>query len=86
MPTKRANPFYVLLVLVGILFGITTCAYGVMTVKMSTAEGIASSADSPVVQFMSQHGLKLLVAELAVLGMTTFAAIGTDSYWSKEKP
>lgn len=86
MPQKKpVNPFYVLLVIVGVIFGLTACAYGVMTVKMSTAAGIAQSAGSPVVQFLSDHGLTLLLVEIAVLAVTTFAAIGTDSYWTKDR-
>lgn len=86
MPQKRTNPFYVLLVVLGVVFGLTACAYGVMTVKMSTAEGIAGNADSPVVAFLSEHGFIVLLVELALLGVTTFAAMATDKYWSNEKP
>ncbi len=86
MPQKKAaNPFYVLLVIVGIVFGLTACAYGVMTVKMSTAAGIAENASSPTVQFLSEHGLTLLMVQIAVLAVTTFAAMATDSYWTKDK-
>ena len=86
MPQKKAaNPFYVLLVIVGVIFGLTACAYGVMTVKMSTATGIAENAGSPTVKFLSEHGLTLLMVEIAVLAVTCFAAMATDSYWTKDK-
>jgi hypothetical protein len=81
---KPVNPFYVLLVILGIIFGITACAYGVMTVNMSTAEGIATHASVPVMQFLSKHGLTVLLVELALLGVACFAAMGTDSYWAKK--
>ena len=31
---------------------------------------------------MDQYGNRLMVIELAVLGLTTFAAMGTDRFWS----
>jgi hypothetical protein len=84
MPSQKPfNPFYVLLVLLGIVFGVTACAYGVMTVKMSSAAGVASSLDSPVLAFLNDHGLTLLLVELALLALASFAAMGTDSYWTK---
>lgn len=82
---KATNPFYVLLVIVGVVFGLTACAYGVMTVKMGTAAGIAENANSPVIRFLNEHGLTLLAVEIGLLALTTFAAIGTDSYWTKDK-
>ena len=81
---KPVNPFYVLLVILGVVFGITACAYGVMTVKMSTVEGIASTSQSPVMKFLNDHGLTVLLVELALLGVACFAAMGTDSYWAKK--
>jgi hypothetical protein len=81
---KPVNPFYVLLVILGIIFGITACAYGVMTVKMSTVEGIAMASDVPVMKFLNDHGLTVLLVELALLGVACFAAMGTDSYWAKK--
>jgi hypothetical protein len=86
MAQKYSNPFYVLLVIAGVAFGITACAYVVMTVKMSTAAGIASAGDLPAVKFMSEHGGTVLIVELVVLAVTSFAAMATDSYWIKNKP
>lgn len=85
MSQKKAfNPFYVLLVILGVIFGITACMYGVMTVKMSTAIGVAANANSPVLTLMSEHGLTILLVELALLGLACFAAMATDSYWTKD--
>ena len=35
--------------------------------------------------FMEQHGLALMIVELVVLAILTFAAIGTDDYWMRER-
>ncbi len=88
---KRVNPFYVVLVLVGVAFAVTACAYGVMAVKQLHASDLQlpgqddkrlPSADAGFIQFMDQHGNRLLVVELAALGLATFAAMGTDRFWS----
>lgn len=34
-------------------------------------------------QFMDQHGMKLLVGEVLLLGLFTVGAIGTDEYWQR---
>jgi hypothetical protein len=80
---KRTNPFYVFLVFVGILFTITACAYCVMAIKKSdpAQAAAAGSAAFSLVDFLSRYGLHVLVGELALLGLATFAAIGTDGYW-----
>lgn len=80
---KRVNPFYSALVIVGVLFSLTACAYGVMTVR-----GLEpSNADEGgLIGFLDQYGLWILMGELAVLGLLTVAAIGTDEYWTRRHP
>ena len=83
--SKSTNPFYILLIGVAVLFAITACGYGVMTVRLIDP---SQSADGPpagraFVDFFDRHGLTLLVAELVVLAMATFAAMATDDYWDR---
>ncbi|HTN76609.1 MAG TPA: hypothetical protein VL096_15220 [Pirellulaceae bacterium] len=82
-PQKHINPFYVILVVLGVVFAITACAYGVMTVKMSTAQGISESAGAGLIALMNTHGLMILLVELGLLAVATFAAMATDDYWQK---
>jgi hypothetical protein len=74
------NPFYVLLMVVGVVFTITMCAYAVMTVRLG------QSAEPPPTEglmwLLSEHGLAIIVVELAVLGLATVLAISTDEYWT----
>ncbi len=77
---KATNPFYAALLVVGVAFAITACAYGVMTVRgldprMADEQGL--------VGLMRQHGLAILVVELVLLAVLTAAAIGTDEYWER---
>ena len=86
-----SNPFYVLLVIIGVAFCITACAYGVMTVKkLHPAEqlhdaGQARSGTSgeAFIDAVDQHGFSVMMVELGLLAITTFAAIATDEYWSR---
>jgi hypothetical protein len=81
---KSANPFYGLLILVGLTFVVTATAYGVMAVRESQAavrgEPIAEHA---LMKWMHEHGNTALLTELAILGVCTFGAIGTDEFWQR---
>jgi hypothetical protein len=76
------NPFYGLLIVAGVAFCITACAYGVMVyLESQPAAADRGTADHPLLGFLGLHGAKLLTAELALLAVATFGAIGTDGYW-----
>ena len=76
---KRKNPFYVALLVVGTLFAVTACAYTATTVRgMSPLPHHDSAGDT----FFGKYGFTIMVVELAVLGVLTFAAILTDDYWT----
>jgi hypothetical protein len=76
--SKPINPFYAVLVVAGVTFALTATMYGVMTVR--TLDTLAEEP-AGVMAFMEQHGLKLMIIELVVLALLTFAAIATDDYW-----
>ena len=78
---KPVNPFYAVLVVAGVTFALTATMYGVMAVRSQDAR---AAEPSGVMAFMAQHGLTLMMVELAVLGLLTFAAISTDDYWTRE--
>ncbi len=81
---KSANPFYALLVLVGLTFVVTAAAYGVMAVRESRAAATGEPvAEHPLMRWMHEHGNTALLTELALLGVCTFGAIGTDEFWQR---
>lgn len=81
---KSANPFYALLVLVGLSFVVTAAAYGVMATREVRAAVTGQSvAEHPVMHWMREHGNTALLSELALLGVCTFGAIGTDDFWQR---
>ena len=77
---KVVNPFYAALVVVGLAFALTTCAYTVMSFR----ELDPFAAEEPgLIALMKDHGLLILVIELGLLGFLTVAAIGSDDYWTR---
>jgi hypothetical protein len=89
---KSANPFYVLLIIAGLLFAVTAMAYGVMAFRDARPRDNAISAasagpdvdrDHPLLQWLRRHGDIALLSELGALAIFTFAAIGTDTFWQR---
>lgn len=78
---KRSNPFYAALLVVGVLFAITACAYFTMTVRNADPR---RPAESGMINFMSSYGTQVIMVELGLLTVLTFLAIGTDDYWTGE--
>jgi hypothetical protein len=80
---KRINPFYPLLVVVGLIFAFTACCYGVLMVNLLQPERAATIHEQGLglLGWMDQHGLWILSGEIGLLAVLTFAAIGTDEYW-----
>ena len=78
--SKPVNPFYAVLVVAGVTFALTATMYGVMTVRSLDAR---AGEPTGVIAFMEQHGATLMIIELGILATLTFAAIGTDDYWTR---
>lgn len=79
MPRKGFNPFYALLVVVGVVFAVTATAYGVMTVRKLRHP--QEPNPHPLIEALDEHGAYLLMGELAVLAAASVAAMATDSFW-----
>ena len=83
-PKEPFNPFYPVLVLAGIAFLITACAYGVMAFRDVRAAASTETAPNALMLLMQNHGGKLLGGELVVLALSSFAAMGVDQYRSRD--
>lgn len=86
MATKRSakNPFYVLLVILGVAFALTACAYSVMTLKATRrTDAQESGGGAALLEFLDRHGDALMGGELALLAFATVGAISTDRYWMR---
>ncbi len=82
---KRRNPFYLLLVPVGVAFVVTAFAYCVMAFQSVGAlrRDAANQASHPLFAWLRQYGDETMLGELAALGVLTFAAIATDRWWTR---
>jgi hypothetical protein len=71
-----------MLVVVGIAFTVTACAYGVMSVrKIDPGRDPGPMArGGKLTEWLDQHGAALLLAELAVLAVIVLAAVGADAH------
>lgn len=78
---KAINPFYVLLLVVGAAFAITACAYGwAARLKLDPQHFDQHAA---FIEALDRYGVMAMIAELAVLTICTFLAIGTDEFWER---
>jgi hypothetical protein len=86
---KFTNPFYGLLLIAGLAFAVTAVCYGVMAFRDARPAAAADRAkvneQHPLLVWMSKHGEKTLLIELAFLAAFTFAAIGTDEFWQRRR-
>jgi len=78
------NPFYLLLVLAGIAFCVTACAYGVMAFRDLRGGAAVVEADAGgLMGFLDRYGAALMAVEVVVLAVATIAAIWTDPFWTR---
>jgi hypothetical protein len=77
--TEPINPFYVLLVVVGVAFTLTACAYGLMMFNATQPVGrIDLGAPDGLLGWLNAHGGALLTGELILLAVATLGAIVLD--------
>ncbi len=88
---KRTNPFYVMLIVVGLAFCLTASSFGMLMLRdmRSTStyaydEEEVSASEASFVELVDRYAVQLLTGELVLLAIATFGAIGTDSYWSDD--
>ena len=89
--SQPVNPFSVLLLMAGIAFAITACAYGVMTVRQLSASRVpgyrftsdAESQSKDFNQLVDAYGPRVMIIELVLLGVGTVGAILYDQRLDK---
>jgi threonine/homoserine/homoserine lactone efflux protein len=73
-PKEPLNPFYALVVALGVVLFITTFAYGVMAYRAN-----AHTKDNPrFMTLLDEHGGVIFGGELALLGLATVGAMWLD--------
>jgi hypothetical protein len=81
------NPFYALLVIVGVAFTITSCAYALLMVRATRpdASGAAGSVslggeEGGLMKLLDERGMEILGVEVFLLALATVGAIGLDQW------
>mgnify|MGYP001302911190 CR=1 FL=1 len=79
------NPFYVLVVVFGVVFVITACAYGTMAYRAIAPAIDAQARGQGLMGFLDRYGVQLLSIELAVLGAASLGAMWLDQVRSRRE-
>lgn len=78
-PKEPFNPFYVLVIGLGVAFAITTFAYGTMAYR-----AVAHTEEGPgLMELLDRHGVTIMSVELGLLGVATFGAMWLDGVRSR---
>jgi len=81
---KPVNPFYIVLVLSGLAFGLTALGYFIMAAR-ATYDPVSSLEEMDraggLMAVMDRYGVQMMIVELIVLAVATVLAIGTDRFW-----
>jgi hypothetical protein len=87
-PTEPRNPFYVLLLISGLVFVATVMAYAVVPMIEEKAKDAGQNPPpSPFRDALRQDGWKWVLAELAALVVLGLLSMGLDRYrrWKQER-
>ena len=77
---EPANPFYVLVIMLGVVFLVTACGYGTMTYRAIAPGAPRDGGPHPLMAFLDRYGMELMGGELALLAGATFGAIWLDRF------
>lgn len=72
------NPLYVLVVLLGIVFAVTSFAYGTMAYRAIAPAANLQESPGGLMSFLDRYGVQALIAELTALGVATLGAMWLD--------
>jgi hypothetical protein len=72
------NPFYAALVLVGVAFTVTACAYAVMMFRATKLTSPDAVEQSRLMTMLDERGVEILGIEVLLLAVATAGAIGLD--------
>ncbi len=83
------NPFYAALIIVGVAFTVTACAYALLMVRATrpqdsytAAAALSPDEESTLMELLDQRGMEILGVEVLLLAVATAGAIGLDQYRS----
>ena len=78
---QASNPFYVVLMVVGVAFALTASAYGWSARLKLDPETF--DRNPAFIALVDRYGMLSMIVELGLLTVLTFLAIGTDEFWER---
>ncbi len=75
------NPFYLLVVALGVVFVVTTFAYGTMAYRAVAQTG----EEHGLMRWLDQYGVEILGVELGLLAGSSFGAMWLDGVRSRRR-
>jgi hypothetical protein len=82
-PKEPFNPFYALVIVLGVAFAVTTFAYGTMAYRATDAAAAASDRQPGLMNLVDRYGVPTMGVELGMLGAATFGAMWLDRLRSR---
>ena len=81
-PREPINPFYVASGVLGVVFTLTACAYGILMLQANRGlmRSDALGTEHPLLSLLNTHGVAILAIEVLLLGFVSVAAIVLDHY------
>ena len=80
------NPFYVALVVVGVAFVVTACAFTLLLLQQNrTTAASEFFTSNPLMRLVRDRGMTVIAIEVAVLAVASFAAMWLDSYRTRRE-
>jgi hypothetical protein len=76
------NPFYIILIVVGVAFVVTACAFTLLLLQQNRTTG-PSALSSPLMEFLRVRGMLLMGVEVIALGLASTGAMWLDSRRSR---
>jgi hypothetical protein len=77
---EPANPFYVLVIILGVVFLITACAYATMTYRAIVPGAPRDGGTHALMEFLDRYGMQLMAGQLVALAAATFGAMWLDRF------
>jgi multisubunit Na+/H+ antiporter MnhB subunit len=74
---QSSNPFYAVLVLLGVTFAVTACAYALMTYRALDVR-LDSAHENGLMRMLANHGAVIMGVEVLLLSVATLGAIALD--------
>jgi hypothetical protein len=75
---EKVNPFYALVVVLGITFAVTTFAYGTMAYRAVSPAAAVIDQRPGLMSLVDRYGVTTMGVELGLLGGATFGAMWLD--------